>query len=439
MADKKISQLARPHDVAYNDIFVGSQLNTSGQYETGAIYAGDLAYYVMQNITAGDGITLSLTGYSYTGDHNHVSSPTLTVSSTLNTEIFCVLNGKGDLADQTDHNKIYLVPESDTTEEGDSGDHFSEYIWADSIGKWEKIGYCGPSIDVSGFATKDELEDYAKSDVLKNYLLKSEIDTVISEREIITKSDLDKALEEADITDKLSDYVTYTFLSEQSYLTAGDIAEVISNNNIVTEDKLKTYSLVTFTDVANEPKVTIKVVTGDSTSQKDVITSLDGYATEKWTEERIAQILSGDGDFSLESLVSKEELSNCGYITNAVLGSSFDTTNTVKKYVDDEIGKIPSVSLADKGTDKVTITVGSVSKDVLTSVDLSDIDTKFDKGEGELTYNTAYALENALSLAIAKIEALEAKLAYYDARFGYPATGTPSDDNDWTVNFLRID
>ena len=155
---------------------------------------------------------------------------------------------------------------------------------------------------------------------------------------------------------------------------------------------------------------------------------------------REAKVLSDAKDFVVEKIAEIPEVDLTAYATKQwVTNQDYATTTALR-----EVGALASaIKTAYVAADKaLSERVGKLETESAKHAAANTVKTHIDDGTIHVTaadknkWNGA-AAQTALDAAIARIAALEAKLAYYDARFGWNeniATG-----GEWTVNFLQID
>lgn len=107
-----------------------------------------------------------------------IDQDTKTISCTLDTTIFKVMDSLPTSPTSSDENKIYLVP-SDYSE---SGNAYDEYLWVNN--SWEKIGSFRPTVDLSKYADKSYVDSKVAALETKNTALESriaELENIISQ------------------------------------------------------------------------------------------------------------------------------------------------------------------------------------------------------------------------------------------------------------------
>lgn len=292
----------------------------------------------------------------------------------------------------------------------------------------------------TAFDTIKEIGDYLKDHDDVAVKINAEIAKKADSDNVYTKDDIDGMLEDASYltSDALEVYALQSWVEGCGYVTTTALTGILGTG-FSSEATVKAAIEANTTAIAGKSKVE---VTTNPTAKT---------ATIKINDAEVATVLTGlDVDLSsvdtkLASKFDKGE-GTLAYYQNAVAMEAAVKAN------ENAISQKSTVEVTDNtDTTKVDIKVdGNLKATVLKSVDLSSINTqvesKFDKGEGTLTYNSAKALEDYVKSLETMITTLQGtvnnlvtKLGYYDTRFGYPASGTPSDENDWTVSFLRID
>ena len=172
---------------------------------------------------------------------------------------------------------------------------------------------------------------------------------------------------------------------------------------------------------------------------------LRGYATETWvTNQGYATTTALQEVGALASAIKTSY-----EVADAALSDRIDElkaasdTHAEASVVNELSTKVSNIETAYVAADtKLSERVGKLETESTKHAAASTVDTHIKDGtihvtaEDKTKWNGA-ATQTALDAAIARITALETKLAYYDKRFGWNenvATG-----GEWTVNFLQID
>lgn len=318
----------------------------------------------------------------------------------------------------------------------------------------------------TAFDTIKEIGDYLKDHDEVAEAINEAIATKANSDDVYSIEDADEKfatkddLEGLDISDTLTDYVSKEELVNCAYLTSHQSLTEYAKIEYVDKEIADTKALNAWGEenaTAKTTKVKINgtektVVTGhqdltEYAKTSDVNKTLEDYVQLTYLEsnyytsaevnKKISDTLAG-GDLEIEGYASTQWV-------NDILGTEYTKTNNVTKAITDAVAQKSKVEITKNDEAKTaTIKIDNVeAATVLTGfdVDLSSVDTKLatklDKGEYT---GTAKDLKDLIDSLTGRIADLEAKLSYYDKRFGYPTTGTPTEDgNGWTVSFLRID
>ena len=172
---------------------------------------------------------------------------------------------------------------------------------------------------------------------------------------------------------------------------------------------------------------------------------LSGYATEQWvTDKGYATTTALQEVGALASAIKTSYVAADKALSDRIdaLKAASDThaaASTVTE-LSTKVSKIETAYVAADAA--LAARVGTLETASATHAAATTVDTHINNGTIHVTaddktkWNGA-AAQTALDAAVARIAALEAKLSYYDKRFGWNenvATG-----GDWGVNFLQID
>ena len=221
-----------------------------------------------------------------------------------------------------------------------------------------------PQPDLSTYITETELANtltsYAQlADLISNERVVStalnsladRIETV--EGDYVSDDDLDEALlpyaTEAYVVEKidsispadLTEYVSKNFLSQQAYLQADDISDVVRDSDLVSAGYL------TAEDVAEMGYITAEEINNASYLQSD---DLNGYATESYVAEKIDSIAPAD----LTEYVSKNYLAQQAYlqaddISDVVRDSDLATAGYITESDVAQMGYLTAADVAEMG------------------------------------------------------------------------------------------
>ena len=172
---------------------------------------------------------------------------------------------------------------------------------------------------------------------------------------------------------------------------------------------------------------------------------LTGYATETWvTNQGYATTTALQEVGALASEIKTAYVAADKALSDRIdeLKAKSDT-HAAASAVTDLSTKVSNIETAYKAADTALAErVGTLETESTKHAAADTVKTHIDNGtihvtaEDKIKWNGA-AAQTALDAAIARIAVLEAKLTYYDARFGWNenvATG-----GEWGVNFLQID
>ena len=194
----------------------------------------------------------------------------------------------------------------------------------------------GGDIDLSDYATKAELANYATTEALNTGLAdkadKTQLTNLATKTELNAKADASDLANYVTTTDANNNYLGKTAKAESAKTADSvDWANVQSKPSIPanTSDLNNDSNFITATYLTDN-----KYVTSEALDDKADVTALANYIplTEKGTTvatledgkvplSQIPSELIGGGDVDLSDYVTKTELSEKGYITNAALAN----------------------------------------------------------------------------------------------------------------------
>ena len=172
---------------------------------------------------------------------------------------------------------------------------------------------------------------------------------------------------------------------------------------------------------------------------------LTGYATQKWvTDQSYATTTALQEVGELASAIKTSYVAADTKLSERIDALKAESDTHAAAYVVTELStKVSSIETAYVAADAALAEkVGKLETESAKHAAASTVNTHINDGTIHVTaadktkWNGA-AAQTALDAAIARIDVLEAKLAQYDARFGWNenvATG-----GEWGVNFLQID
>ena len=265
---------------------------------------------------------------------------------------------------QAELNSMSYVTQSGLSSNGYLTSHQDLSNYATKAYVDEKINAI-PEVDLSSYATKAYVAEYVATNAPQPDL-----------GSYVTKTELSNA---GYITSIPSEYITQTELSLNGYLTShqdlssyATKAYVDEKINAIPEVDLSSYVTNNELNAAGYiTSIPSEYITQDELSAKGYVTQyqlsangyltshqdLSNYATKAYVDEKISEIPEVD----LSSYVTKNELSNAGYITsipseyvtqtelssNGYLTSHQDLSNyATKAYVIEQINAIPEVDLS---------------------------------------------------------------------------------------------
>lgn len=395
MADIKISNIQRwIKDIPDNSMFVASIPQTNNDvttYTTQSLFASDIAKYVSSYIgTIDNQIVKLVEALPDTGSDNFDSTSYL--------------------------NKIVVVPN-----ESESGNNlYDEYYLKDENGKYyfELLGASSVNFDATEYLKTSEA--YIKDGY------------VYISGEKFEHQSLDGYLNEGNFNSYFNNSFNSYFGSYFGSYFEEFFGSYISNTDIATQSYLAEYVKIEDNTIyVGDNNIVIdfsNYVTSDTLNDYVTKTYLGEYiSVEKDSDNKKITIKYNNDDY-----IAVTEAYVTSYVSNAIGSLSGEAIGI-------ESGNGISLSSTESGEDNKTLT--KISVDVADNSYLTFTGATEDAKQLSVDIDllAKYITENILSSYKDKIESLESKLAYYDTRFGYPKTGTPSAENDWTVNFLRID
>lgn len=106
-----------------------------------------------------------------------INHDTKTISCTLDTTIFKVVDSLPTSPTSSDENKIHLVLSSSSEE----GNTYDEYLWTNN--SWERMGSFRPSVDLSRYAEKSYVDSQIKSEATARTNADAELQTQINSKQ----------------------------------------------------------------------------------------------------------------------------------------------------------------------------------------------------------------------------------------------------------------
>ena len=152
-----------------------------------------------------------------------------TISCTLDTTIFKVVNSLPAAPLSGDENKIHLVLSTNSEE----GNTYDEYLWANN--SWEKIGSYIPSVDLSMYAEKSYVDSQISTETTARTQADAELQTKIN-AEVNARTQADTELQthindEVNARTQADSELQSKINTKQDTLTAGDNIKI--ENNVI--------------------------------------------------------------------------------------------------------------------------------------------------------------------------------------------------------------
>ena len=307
-----------------------------------------------------------------------------TISCTIDTTIFKVVNSLPATPPSSDKNKIHLVLSTNSEE----GNTYDEYLWANN--SWEKIGSYMPSVDLSDYATTSYVDTKA-----------SYIDTQVND-EATARTQAD-----AELQSKIN--------SKQDTLTAGENIKI--ENNVISAIDLRPsvdlsdYAKTTYVDTQIASETTARTQ-ADSELQSKINTKQDKIIAGTGidiTDNTISCTLDTTIFKVVNSLPATPPSSDKNKI-HLVLSSISGESNSYDEYLWvnnswEKIGTfIPSVDLSDYAKTTYVDTQIASETTARTQAD-SELQSKINTKQDTLTAGENIKIENNVisAISVAKI------------------------------------
>ena len=306
-----------------------------------------------------------------------------TISCTLDTTIFKVVDTLPVAPLSRDKNKIHLVLSTNSEE----GNTYDEYLWVNN--SWEKIGSFIPSVDLSDYATTSYVDTKA-----------SYIDTQIN-NEATARTQADSELQS-----KIN--------TKQDTLTAGENIKI--ENNVISAIDLRPsvdlsdYAKKTYVDTQIATETTVRTQ-ADSDLQSKINTKQDKIIAGTGidiTDNTISCTLDTTIFKVVNSLPTTPPSSDKNKI-HLVLSSSAGESNSYDEYLWvnnswEKIGTfIPSVDLSDYATTSYVDTQIATETTARTQAD-SELQSKINSKQDTLTAGENINIENNVISAISDVK-----------------------------------
>lgn len=179
--------------------------------------------------------------------------------------------------------RLYLVPSS--------GDNYSMHIWmdVDGVEKWVNI-QSGDNVDLSGYATKSELSNYATTGSLSSYATKSELSgyaTTSALNSYASKGDAIKNITRngTTFTATRADNTTFTF-TQQDNNTTYTLAQLVGSSPKGSETQGIYWDGSSFKTTQslqnNQYSIVYRTLTKEVTYDKNIANAGSNYSFSDW-------------------------------------------------------------------------------------------------------------------------------------------------------------